>query len=188
VQGGAKLPDVLGALAEGQFAALLGLKGLPADRDALINLLLQKGADSVLTQVGVGDDALRSKLVQALAHGAAKHIPGHIPGAGLGAGGPAVGAGQSKQEMLQTLVQTLTKSVMNLDERAAPLKKQALEAALLGLSQGVLATNAVTKNELADVFSNVSNQLRTGMSTQPAAQGDLLEELLAVIARRSNEG
>ncbi|MCA2960579.1 MAG: hypothetical protein IOD12_10015 [Silvanigrellales bacterium] len=170
--------DVLGAISEGQFAALLGVKGESSNTQALVNLLLKKGADAILTKVGVGDDDTRSKLLGVLAQAAAKPIDALKSGTAL-----------SKQEMVKTLVQTLTGSIMTLDARVEPLKKQALEASLLGLSKGVLSTNAVTREELADVFANVSNSLREDAKAKPAASADdeLLEELLAVIARRGKE-
>lgn len=171
--------DILGAISEGQFAALLGVRGGSTDSQSLINLLLKTGANALLTKGGLGDDDTRAKLVGVLAQAATKPLETLAPK-----------SAQSKQDMVKTLVQTLTDSILTLDPRVEPLKKQALEASLMGLSKGVLATNALTRTELADVFANVSESLREESKAAPAGldDSDLLEELLAVIARRGHAG
>jgi hypothetical protein len=146
----ANLPALVGSVAEGQFAALLGLPSAPQSREALVSLLLERGADALLTKVGVRDDALRASLVQALAQGAARPVQDLVLGKA------------AQENLLQTLARTLTGTVAALSEQSAPLKKQALEAALLGLSRGIVSTNAVSAVELADVFASVSKALRDG--------------------------
>lgn|GEM_PF-4782342 len=158
--GNAQTPSVLGAISEGQVAAILGFKSNAVDRDTLLALLLQKGAATLLTEVSA-NDAVRTRFLQAMAQGTAKPVQALADGSSA--------AKDAKQNLLRMLARTLTGSVMKLDDRLAPLKKQALEASLLGLSRGLMATKGVSQQDLAEVFANVSAQLSKGALTQPGA-------------------
>jgi hypothetical protein len=158
------LPRVLQAISEGQFSALLGLEAKEDVRANLIGLLLQKGTGGLLQkleklgQAGTQEGGLGLELLRAFAQGAARPVQA-LPG----------GGGQTKQELLQSLAQTLTRTVLELPTGTAPMKRQALEASLLGLSKGMIATDAVNAKELAEVYASVSRALAGESAKSPTA-------------------
>lgn len=169
------LAGLLAAVSEGQFNALLGLRTPQvSERDRLVSLLLQRGAESLMTKVGVKDEALRLELLQALAAGAARPL-----------GSLDAVAKETKQDMLQALAGTLTRSVLDLKGQVGPLKQQALEATLLGLSRGMLSTKAVSDQELSEVFARVSQALGRGVVSQPGSDDAARQMLLSALGQAS---
>jgi hypothetical protein len=168
------LKEIFAALTEGQFGSLLNRVGKTPELENLLALLLQKNASGVLASADLKEDSVRKEILEALSTAAAKPLEKIL-----------APTGNWKKDFLKKMAEVLTKSVGDWKGQPDAIKKEALEASLVGLSKGLLASKTLSAQELSEVFAKISQALKEAGELSDAQGSGVtakeMEDLLASV-------